>query len=34
MTDTMRDPVGGITVVEEQDSTVAHLWGEIDEALR
>ncbi|WP_149202861.1 STAS domain-containing protein [Actinotalea subterranea] len=27
-------PVGGITVTETPESTVAHLWGEIDEALR
>ncbi len=27
-------PVGGITVTEATDRTVAHLWGEIDEALR
>lgn len=27
-------PVGGITVAETADATVAHLWGEIDESLR
>ena len=27
-------PVGGITVSETAESTVAYLWGEIDEALR
>ena len=27
-------PVGGITVAETADATVAYLWGEIDEALR
>jgi anti-anti-sigma factor len=31
---TTAGPVGGITVVERPDRTVARLWGEIDEALR
>ena len=34
MLDHMTGPVGGITVVERPDRTVARLWGEIDEALR
>lgn len=34
MIETTKEPAGGITVVEESDSTVARLWGEIDEALR
>ncbi|WP_182111419.1 MULTISPECIES: STAS domain-containing protein [unclassified Actinotalea] len=34
MAGTDQHAVGGITVAERDDSTVAHLWGEIDEALR
>ena len=34
MPETSTGPVGGITVVEHPDCTVAHLWGEIDDALR
>ncbi|WP_250445582.1 STAS domain-containing protein [Actinotalea sp. C106] len=34
MSDTSKPPVGGITVHETADSTIARLWGEIDEALR
>lgn len=34
MRETTPRPVGGITVAETADSTVAYLWGEIDEALR
>ncbi|WP_024287978.1 STAS domain-containing protein [Cellulomonas sp. KRMCY2] len=34
MPETRAAPVGGITVVEQADCTVAHLWGEIDESLR
>ncbi|MBC7290225.1 MAG: STAS domain-containing protein [Actinotalea sp.] len=29
-----RGSVGGITVTETPEATVAHLWGEIDDALR
>lgn len=34
MDETSERAVGGITVAETDDTTVAHLWGEIDEALR
>ena len=34
MSDISKPPVGGITVRETSDSTIARLWGEIDEALR
>ncbi|MBO1750652.1 STAS domain-containing protein [Actinotalea sp. BY-33] len=34
MSDTSKPPVGGITVRETPESTIARLWGEIDEALR
>lgn len=34
MDGTDQHAVGGITVAETDDATVAHLWGEIDEALR
>lgn len=34
MHDSTMPGVGGITVTERPDATVAHLWGDIDEALR
>ena len=34
MLESTRGPVGGITVMEKPDLTVARLWCEIDEALR
>jgi anti-anti-sigma factor len=34
MTEPTDEPVGGITVIERPDVTVARLWGEVDEALR
>lgn len=34
MHETTGGPVGGITVAEAPDATIAYLWGEVDEALR
>jgi anti-anti-sigma factor len=34
MTRPTREPVGGITVTETPDETIAHLWGQVDNALR
>ncbi|MCL3860689.1 STAS domain-containing protein [Actinotalea sp. K2] len=34
MHDSTDAPVGGISLTERHDSTVVHLWGEIDDALR
>lgn len=34
MSESSKPAVGGISVTETPEATIAHLWGEIDEALR